>query len=311
MEEPKTWVWEGYYKPQHLKDVILPQEFRNFFIKILEMGASMNLILASSTPGSGKSTTALALANDLGADVLFINASDENGINTIRDKVTGFASSMSFTGKPKIVIFDEADGMTPQGQETLRNYIDTYQSNCRFIFTCNYLAKIIPALKEEGGRTMLFEYDMKKPEYKEELTAQIFKRMTGILKHEKIEFDPEAVTGLIEQHFPSIRSITTILQKYSMMHGFIDKNILNYAKIGEEFIKMVKLKKLGAIRKYISDNGISHSEVFSYLMNYVVPELGNKGDAILNIAEYEYRSNISSDPSIQVAACLVELFQCV
>lgn len=311
MEEPKTWVWEGFYQPQHLKDVILPQEFRNFFNKILEMGASMNLILASSTPGSGKSTTAKALANDLGADVLFINASDENGINTIRDKVTGFASSMSFTGKPKIVIFDEADGMTPQGQETLRNYIDTYQSNCRFIFTCNYLAKIIPALKEEGGRTMLFEYDMKKPEYKQELTTQIYKRMTGILKHEGIEYDADAVKGLIEQHFPSIRSITTILQKYSMMHGFIDKNILNYARIGEEFIKLVLSKKLGDIRKYISDNGISHTEVFSYLMNYVVPELKNKGDAILNIADYEYRSNISSDPTIQVAACLVELFQCI
>ena len=175
MENTNNWVWEGYYRPTHIKDVIMPKVYRNFFDKIISKGATMNLILASSCPGTGKSTLAMAVANDLDADYLFINASDENGINTIREKVTGFASSMSFSGKPKIIIFDEADGMTPAGQETLRNYIDKYQSNCRFIFTCNFLSKIIPALQEYGGRTMLFEFDMKKPEYKEEVFSQIVK----------------------------------------------------------------------------------------------------------------------------------------
>ena len=122
----KDYVWEARFRPTQLKDVILPQDYRNFFNKIVESGASMNLILASSTPGTGKSTVARALAHDLDAEFLFINASDENGIETVRDKITGFASGMAFNGKPKLVILDEADGLTPQAQTSLRSYIDKF-----------------------------------------------------------------------------------------------------------------------------------------------------------------------------------------
>lgn len=311
MEDIKNYVWEHRFAPQTLKDVILPKPYRNFFNKIVETGASMNLILSSSSPGTGKTTTAKALANDLGCEWLLINASDENGVNTIRDKVVGFATTMSFDEKPKIIIFDEADRMSPDAQMTLRGYIDKFQDNCRFILTCNFIAKIIPALKEDGGRTMLFEFDMRKPEYQEELKEQIFKRMCGVLKFEKINFEPEVVKALVEQHYPSIRSITTILQKYSMMHGCIDDQILEYANIGEEFTNLILAKKWTESRKYIAEKGLSYTDVYSFMMNYVVPKLKNKGDAIINIADYEYKSNLSSDPSIQIAACLIELFACV
>jgi len=308
---PKDYVWEHRFSPKTLKDVILPTPYRNFFNKIVNAGASMNLILASSTPGTGKTTVAKALAHDLGCEFLLINASDENGVNTIRDKVVGFATSMSFDEKPKIIIFDEADRMSPDAQMTLRGYIDKFQDNCRFILTCNFIAKIIPALKEEGGRTMMFEFDMRKPEYTKELKEQIVKRMCGILKFEGIEYDTETVKALVEQHYPSIRSITTVLQKYSMMHGKIDSNILEYANIGDEFTKLILARKWTESRKYIAEKGLSYTDVYSFMMNYVVPELKNKGDAIINIADYEFKSNLSSDPSIQMAACLIELFACV
>lgn len=304
-------IWEHKFRPTTLKDVILPKPYKNFFNKIIESGSSMNLILASSSPGTGKTSTAVALANDLGCEWILINSSDENGINTIRDKVVGFATTMAFDEKPKLIIFDEADKMSPDAQMALRGYIDKFQDNCRFILTCNFIAKIIPALKEEGGRTMLFEFDMRKPEYAQELKEQIFKRMCGILKFEKIDFVPETVKALIEQHYPSIRSITTILQKYSMMHGCIDDQILEYANIGEEFTNLILAKKWTESRKYIAEKGLSYTDVYSFMMNYVVPKLKNKGDAIINIADYEYKSNLSSDPSIQVAACLIELFACV
>ena len=231
----------------------------------------MNLILASSTPGSGKSTTARALANDLGSEFLFINASDENGIDTIRETVTNFASTGSNNGLPKMIIFDEADGMTPKGQEALRSYIDKYQDSCRFILTCNHIARIIKPLKEEGGRTMVFDYDLKNPKYLAELREKVFKRMTGILNHEKIP----------------------------------------YVQIGDEFKQIVLSKNYTECRKYINEHGLYPVDVFGYLMDAIVPECKNKGDAITQIANYEYQSNMSSDPSIQIAACLVNVFQCI
>lgn len=307
----KDYVWEFKFAPKTLRDVILPQDYRNFFNKIVEAGASMNLILASSTPGSGKSTTAKALAHDLDAEFLFINASDENGIDTVRDKITGFASGMAFNGKPKLIILDEADGLTPNAQTSLRSYIDKFQDNCRFILTCNYIAKIIPALKEDGGRTMVFPYDMNKKEYQQELKEQVLKRMKGILKFEGIPYEEDAVKALIEKQFPSVRSITTMLQKYSMMKGKIDSGIVEYAQIADELANLVLNKKLGEARKYINEHGLSYTDVFAFFMDHVAPKVKNPGDCILNIAQYEYQANLSSDPSIQVAACIVSIFGCL
>lgn len=313
MENIKDYVWEHKFRPTKLKEVILPQDYRNFFNKIIESGASMNLILASSTPGSGKSTCARVIANELDAEFLFINASDENGIDTIREKVTGFATGMAFNGKPKLVILDEADGMTPKGQEALRSYIDKFQDNCRFILTCNYIAKIIPALKEDGGRTMVFEFDMKKPEYQDELKGQIFKRIRGILKYEGIPFEDQPIVDLINKKFPSVRSIITTTQKYAMMKGQIDDGLVSYAQIGDELANLILNRKLTDARKYISERGLSFTDVFIFMMDNVVPneKIKNKGDAILNIAQYEYQANMSSDPSIQIAACIVSMFGCM
>ena len=254
---------------------------------------------------------ARALAHDLDAEFLFINASDENGIETVRDKITGFASGMAFNGKPKLVILDEADGLTPQAQTSLRSYIDKFQDNCRFILTCNYISKIIPALKEDGGRTMVFPFDMNKKEYQPEIKEQILKRMKGILKFEGIPFEEEAIKILIEKQFPSVRSIMTILQKYSMMKGKIDDGVVKYAQIAEELANLVLTKKLGEARKYISEHGLSYTDVFVFFMDHVAPKVKNPGDCILNIAQYEYQANMSSDPSIQVAACIVSIFGCL
>jgi replication factor C small subunit len=310
--ELKEAVWEGLFRPKTVKDVILPQDYRNFCNKVIEAGASMNLILAGY-PGTGKSTLAQALANDLDVEYLFLNASDDNGIETIRETVTNFASTMAFNGKPKLIIFDEADGMTPKGQEALRSYIDKCQENCRFILTCNYIAKIIDPLKDVGGRTMVFNFDMKKPEYQKEIKEQILKRMIGILKFMKIEYDVQPVIDLIEKKYPSIRAIITALQQYAMMRGKIDSGLVQYLEIGDELAEKILTKKLGEARAYISECGLSPSDVFSFIMEKVIPDarIKNKGDAILNMAQYEYQCALSSDPTIQIAAAIVSLFGCM
>lgn len=308
----KSAVWESKFRPKSVKDIILPMDYRNFFNRVLNASASMNLILAGY-PGTGKSTLARAMANDLDAEYLFINASDENGIDTIRERVTSFASSMAFNDKPKLVILDEADGLTPQGQEALRSYIDKFQDNCRFILTCNYIGKIIEPLKEEGGRMMVFDFDLKKPEYQKEIKEQIFRRMVGILKFMKIPYEEPPILDLINKKYPSIRSVITALQKYSMMKGKIDAGLVTYVNIGTELAEKIFARKLGEARAYISENGLSPEDVFTFMMDNVIPDkrLKNPGDAILNIAQYQYQCGLSSDPSIQIAACIVSLFGCM
>ena len=310
--ELKSAVWESFFRPKSVKDVILPQDYRNFCKAIIDGGASMNLILAGY-PGTGKSTLARAMANDLDAEYLFINASDENGIDMIRDRITSFASTMAYNDKLKLVILDEADGLSPAGQGALRSYIDKFQDNCRFILTCNFIGKIIEPLKDEGGRMMVFDFDMKKPEYQKEIKEQVFKRMVGILKFMKIPYEEQPILDLIDKKYPSIRSVITSVQKYSMMKGKIDSGLVSYANIGIELAEKIFTRKLGEARQYISENGLSPEDVFTFMMDNVIPDkrLKNPGDAILNIAQYQYQCGLSSDPSIQIAACIVSLFGCM
>lgn len=310
--ELKSAVWESFFRPKSVKDVILPQDYRNFCKAVIDGGASMNLILAGY-PGTGKSTLARAMANDLDAEYLFINASDENGIDMIRDRITSFASTMAFNDKLKLVILDEADGLSPAGQGALRSYIDKFQDNCRFILTCNFIGKIIDPLKDEGGRMMVFDFDMKKPEYQKEIKEQVFKRMVGILKFMKIPYEEQPILDLIDKKYPSIRSVITSLQKYSMMKGKIDSGLVSYVNIGIELAEKIFARKLGEARQYISENGLSSDDVFMFMMDNVITDkrLKNPGDAILNIAQYQYQCGLSSDPSIQIAACIVSLFGCM
>lgn len=310
--ELKSAVWESFFRPKSVKDVILPQDYRNFCKAVIDGGASMNLILAGY-PGTGKSTLARAMANDLDAEYLFINASDENGIDMIRDRITSFASTMAYNDKLKLVILDEADGLSPAGQGALRSYIDKFQDNCRFILTCNFIGKIIEPLKDEGGRMMVFDFDMKKPEYQKEIKEQVFKRMVGILKFMKIPYEEQPILDLIDKKYPSIRSVITSLQKYSMMKGKIDDGLVSYVNIGIELAEKIFARKLGEARQYISENGLSPDDVFMFMMDNVITDkrLKNPGDAILNIAQYQYQCGLSSDPSIQIAACIVSLFGCM
>lgn len=309
--ETEGYVWEHKYRPKHIKDVILPQDYKNFFNKILNANASVNVILASKTGGTGKTTCAEALANDLGCEFQKINASDDRGIQMVREKIVNFAGTVSMDDKPKLVILDEADGLVPDAQRSLKTYIDEFQDTCRFILTCNKIGKIIPQLQEAGGRTMVLEFEMNKPEYRDEMKVLVLKRLCGILKYEKIEYDEEVVKKLIDKKYPSIRSLMAVLQKYSMMKGKIDESVISYAEIGEELAKLVLGKHLTAARQYISERGLDYTDVFGFFMDNVVPQLKNPGDAIISIADYEANCALSSDPSIQIAACIVSLFACI
>lgn len=135
----KSGLWVEMFRPKTVKDIVLPKEFAKYFNEIVKSGDLPNLLLCSPTPGTGKTTIAKALVHDLGAEYIYINASSENSIDIIRNQIAEFAQTMSFSGGQKVVILDEADGLTPQFQRALRAFIEEYQASCRFILTCNYL----------------------------------------------------------------------------------------------------------------------------------------------------------------------------
>lgn len=308
--DTKNYVWEHKFRPRHIKDVILPQDYKNFFNKILEADASMNLILASKTGGTGKTTCAMALAEDLDTEYRKINASDERGIQMVREQIVNFATTMSLNGKTKLIILDEADGLSVDAQKSLRSYIDEFQDNCRFILTCNYIGKLIPQLKQDkGGRTMVLEFEMNKPEYQAEMKAGTIVRMKGLLDYEKIPYDEGAIAKLVDYQYPSIRSIMTTLQRYAMMKGKIDNDIINFVEIGSELAELILNKHVTAARKYITERGLDYTTVFQYFVTDIVPKLKNQGDAIISIADYEANCAISTDPSIQIAACIISLIK--
>jgi len=208
----------------------------------------------------------------------------------------------------KIVILDEADGLTPQFQKALRAYMEEFSTNCRFILTCNYIAKIIPALRQ--GRTQVFDFNMAK--YKDELIPQIVTRVQGILKMKKVEYDVVVIQPLVEACFPSIRQVIATLQQYSEMKGKIDSEILSFKDVGDDLANMIlEKKKLSDIRQYIDQQGMSYTDVFHNLFNSFVPKCTKKANAIQTLAEYEYRCGFSTDPSLQIAAAICELFTCI
>lgn len=208
----------------------------------------------------------------------------------------------------KIVILDEADGLTPQFQKALRAYMEEFSTNCRFILTCNYIAKIIPALRQ--GRTQVFDFNMAK--YKDELIPQIVERVKRILRYKKVEFDENVIQPLVESCFPSIRQVIATLQQYSEMKGVIDSEILAFKDVGDDLANMIlEKKKLSDIRQYIDQQGMSYTDVFHNLFNSFVPKCSKKANAIQVLAEYEYRCGFSTDPSLQIAAAICELFTCI
>lgn len=305
-------LWVEKYRPKSVKTLVLPKEFMKFFKKIVEDGDIPNLLLSSPTPGTGKTSIAKAIVADLGADYIYLNASSENSIDVIRTQIAGFAQTMSFTEGKKIVILDEADGLTKQFQQALRAYMEEFQANCRFILTCNRPGQIIEPLKQ--GRTMVFDFDMAK--YKDELLPQIVHRVEGILKNEKVNYSEGIVQRIVERTFPSIRKAISFCQQYVETHGCLDENAVP-KDLASDLVKIFAFDpankpNVSATRAFIEQEGISAGEVYHALFENFVPSerCVKKAQATILLADYEYRTTQSADPSLQVAACLMELAGC-
>ena len=303
-------LWVEAYRPSTIDECILPAEIKNTFKSILKQGEIPNLLL-SGTAGTGKTTVAKALCNELDLDVMMINGSDEGrSIDTVRNQIKSFAStaSLSETNKPKVVIVDEADYMNAESvQPALRNFIETFSNNCRFIFTCNYKNKIIPAIH---SRCTVINFSIQNKD-KQNLAGLFHKRLSTILNQENIEFDPKVLAQLIVKYYPDFRRTINELQRYSVS-GKIDTGILvtvSEANI-QSLNQSLKNKKFNDMRKWVVDNvdqdpaGL-YKELYQNFYNVLQPQ--SIPPMVILLAEYQYKNAFVADPELNMVACLTEI----
>ena len=299
-------LWTEKYRPKTVEECILPERLKQPFQEYVNQKQIPNLLLSGGA-GVGKTTIAKAMCNEIGCDFLVINGSDESGIDTFRVKIKNYASSMSLTGGRKVIIIDEADYLNPNStQPALRNAIEEFAGNCSFIFTCNYKTRIIEPLH---SRCAVIDFNLKNGE-KAKMASAFFKRVQMILQSEKVEFVDSVIAELIKKHFPDNRRILNELQRYSQF-GKIDTGVL--AQIGNvqltEITKHIKDKDFGAIRKWVGATDIDANVLFRQLYDalYDVMKPQSIPQAVLIIAEYQYKQAFVADQEINMVACLTEL----
>jgi len=303
-------LWVEKYRPTCVKQVLLPPEVKGFFLKLVEEGEIPNLLLYSSSPGVGKTTIAKALAADIKVDSIYINMSLESGIDTLRNRISKFATSYSMFGEneggKKICILDEFDGSTPALQAAMRGFMEEFQDSCRFILTCNYVTKIIEPLK---SRCQQIDFNMMDTESQKHLSPIISQRICGILKNEKVEFKPETVNKIVETFYPDIRRMINLCQQYSKTNGIIDSGIFDVEKVDTEFYQMILNRKLTDARRYVIERNYNFDEMYRNLFDNLVPmmEKSKQAQAILIIAEYMYRNAFVIDKEINFTAALLEI----
>ena len=290
-------LWVEKYRPQTLEGYVGNEVIKNKVSDYLSQGSIQNLLL-HGVAGTGKTTLAKLIANNLNCDLLYINASDERGIDTIREKIIPFASSLGF-GDVKIVILDEADYITPQAQATLRNTMESFSGNTRFILTCNYLERIISPLQ---SRCQTFEI---KPPSKQDVAW----RCVDICKEEKVDIDNIALKTIVNAYYPDIRKIINTIQGSVVNHVVkLDESSLK-DDLNEQIIQALSNKiKLSDIRQILADSGSREFDnLFKALYDNITEFTSNEGAAILIIAKYQYEYTFVLEKEKCVAAMLNEL----
>ena len=307
-------LWVEKYRPKKISECILSDDLKNTFSEFLNKKEIPNLLL-SGTAGTGKTTVARALCEEIGCDYIMINGSDEGRhIDTLRTQIKNFASTISLTetSNHKVVIIDEADYMNPDSvQPALRNFIETFYKNCRFIFTCNFKNKIIPALH---SRCTVIDFRISNGQ-KVSTAVALLDRLMDLLKEEGISADKKVVAELIQRHYPDFRRTINELQRYSV-RGKIDSGILvSISEINnKELVRLLKEKRFSDMRKWVIQNlDKDPSSLFSNIYDVLYKHLDSKSipQAVLVIADYQYKSAFVADQEINLVACLTEIMaQC-
>ena len=303
----EEFLWVEKYRPKTIDECILPDGLKETFRAFISQGEIPNLILAGGA-GVGKTTVARAMLEQIDADYIIINGSMNGNIDTLRTEILDFASTVSFTGRRKYVILDEADYLNANStQPALRNFMEEFSRNCGFILTCNFKNRIIEPLH---SRCSLVEFKITKNDLPK-LASQFMKRITHVLNTERIIFDKSVVAELITKHIPDWRRVIGELQRYSV-NGSIDTGI--FVNLADDNIKALvnylKNKNFNEMRKWVGENiDTDTTTLFRkiYDMSSDVVKSNSIPELVLILAEYQYKAAFVADPEINLVAAFTRI----
>lgn len=299
-------IWCEKYRPKKVSECILPERIKKTFQAYADKKQIPHMLL-HGTPGTGKTSIAKALCDDVGCEWMMINGKEENGIDVLRTKIRSFASTISLVGGRKVIIIDEADNMTTSLQEGMKSAIEEFSKNCSFILTCNNKQRILEAIH---SRCPAIEFKLVNGE-KAKMAAELMKSIENILTLENVTFDKQTLAALITKYFPDFRRTINELQRYSQS-GTIDAGILTQlVNIDlKDLIVFLKDKDFNKVQKWCKSNSDNDPNsiyrlIYNALAEFLVPI--SVPQIILTIAKYQYQAAFAADSEIQLLACLVEI----
>jgi DNA polymerase III delta prime subunit len=307
MAKREEFLWVEKWRPKTIDECILPEALKKKFSDIIAKGNTPNFTFAGGA-GTGKTTVARAIGSQLGYDLLFINASLEGNIDTLRTKIRSFASTVSLMGNRKLVLLDEADYLNPLStQPALRGAIEEFSKNAAFIMTCNFLHKIIAPLH---SRAPVIEFKFPKEE-RPKLSMAFLKRLMMILDSENIKYDKKVLAELVSRYFPDFRRVIGECQTYSLA-GEIDSGILaQFADVKiSELVKSMKTKDFTKMSSWVVDNCHDDpSRLYRTLYDGMEPSLVKNSipEFVLILADYQYKAAFVADQEINLRACCTQL----
>lgn len=299
-------IWCEKYRPKTLDEIVLPQDVRTL-IESYKVKESTNHLLLISSPGQGKTSLAKIIVKDvLNCDYLYINASDENGIDTIRTKIVSFAQTKALDGNGKVIILDEVDSLSGEASRALRNVMEEYAGNTRFILTANYKHRIITPIRSRCLE-ITFNHNIK----------DVVKHCFNILVKEGVKIPSEQKTTLVElikSNFPDFRKTINELQRASISGTLDIKQTLVSNKFLQELFDLATGKDVFAARRYVIENAEVFQSDYSNLMKSLLEFIYDhpldalkKREMLIIISEFMYRSSFVADPEINCFGCLLNL----
>ena len=302
-------LWVEKYRPTIVEDCILPQSIKDVFQGFVDQKELPNLLL-SGTAGVGKTTIAKALCDEIGASYIMINGSDEGRfLDTVRNRIRTFASTVSLTSgaSHKVVIIDEADNTTNDVQLSLRSAVEEFHSNCRFIFTCNFINKIIEPLH---SRCTVVDFRIK-PEQAVQLQGEFFTRLKTILDHEQIQYEDKVLAKLTKRYYPDWRRLINECQRYAATGSITSAILVDVADVNlDSLLASLKKKDFTTVKNWVvqhmdNDPTMVMRKIYDSLYNVLKPS--SIPEAVLVIAKYMNSIPIVPDQEINLLACLTEI----
>jgi len=290
-------MWTEKFRPSKFDEVI---GFPSSLNELINKTDELPHLLLYGPAGTGKTTTARIIVKQFSGTYLELNASDERGIDTIREKVKDYASIYS-EGK-RFILLEEADGLTPDAQQSLRNIMERFHKNCKFILTCNYISKIIEPIQ---SRCCGFEFSKPAPE-------AVIKRLEFICGEEKVTYEHEAIVKIVADTFPDIRSAINTLERSVVNNEVSMKNLVLPSRELEEIYEEIKAKKFSDIRKRLASISFDYPEIYLYLFNQIAKSKMKKearSDILIELADRAYRDSYVPNKEMNFLAGMVKLWR--